>query len=81
MFLVEFFFILMENNSFGDLFGLELELVARTVEMDPLEDVATRQIRARLWRKGKLLKEEVHTQGKNICGQRCRLPRRYLVYR
>ncbi len=30
--------------------------------MDPLEDVATRQIRARLWRKNELLKEEVHTQ-------------------
>jgi hypothetical protein len=30
--------------------------------MDPLEDVATRQIRARLWRNGELLKEEIHTQ-------------------
>ena len=30
--------------------------------MDPLEDVATRQIRARLWRNGELLQEEVHTQ-------------------
>jgi hypothetical protein len=29
--------------------------------MDP-GGVATRQIRARLWRKGDLLKEEVHTQ-------------------
>ncbi len=30
--------------------------------MDPLEEVATRQIRARLWWKGELLKEEIHTQ-------------------
>ncbi len=42
--------------------GTELEIVARTVAMDPLEEVATRQIRARLWRKGELLKEEFHTQ-------------------
>ena len=42
--------------------GTELELIARTIEMDPLEDVATRQIMARLWRKDELLKEEVHTQ-------------------
>jgi SAM-dependent methyltransferase len=42
--------------------GSELELVARTVAMDPLEEVATRQVRARLWRDGELLEEEVHTQ-------------------
>jgi SAM-dependent methyltransferase len=42
--------------------GCELEIVTRTVAMDPLEEVATRQIRARLWRKEELLKEEVHTQ-------------------
>jgi len=30
--------------------------------MDPLEEVATRQIRARLWRKGELPKEVVHTR-------------------
>jgi len=42
--------------------GSELELVARTVSVDPLEEVQTRQIRARLWRKGILLTEEVHTQ-------------------
>ena len=30
--------------------------------MDPLEDVATRQIRTRLFRNGELLKEEIHTQ-------------------
>jgi len=42
--------------------GSELEMATRTVVMDPLEDVATRQIRAWLWRNGKLLKEEVHTQ-------------------
>jgi SAM-dependent methyltransferase len=42
--------------------GSELELAARTVAMDPLEEVATRQIRARLWRDGELIKAEVHTQ-------------------
>lgn len=42
--------------------GCELELAARTVAMDPLEDVATREIRARLWQNGALLQEEVHTQ-------------------
>ena len=42
--------------------GLELELVARTVAVDPLAEVQTRQIRARLWRKEELLKEEIHTQ-------------------
>jgi SAM-dependent methyltransferase len=42
--------------------GCELELATRTVSMDPLEEVATRQIRARLWQNGKLLKEEIHTQ-------------------
>lgn len=42
--------------------GSELELVARTIAMDPLEEVATRQIRARLWRNGELLEEEIYTQ-------------------
>ena len=42
--------------------GSELEIATRTVSMDPLEDVTTRQIRARLWRDGKLLTEEIHTQ-------------------
>ena len=42
--------------------GSELEMVARTVAMDPLEEVAIRQIRARLWREDELLKEEIHTQ-------------------
>ena len=42
--------------------GCELEITARTVAMDPLEDVATRQIWARLWQNGELLKEEIHTQ-------------------
>jgi spermidine synthase len=41
--------------------GSELELVARTVAVDPLEEVQTRQIRARPWRNDELLKEEVHT--------------------
>ncbi|NIV44562.1 methyltransferase domain-containing protein [Candidatus Bathyarchaeota archaeon] len=42
--------------------GTELEIATRTLETDPLENVATRQIRARLWREGELLKEEIHTQ-------------------
>jgi hypothetical protein len=42
--------------------GSELETVARTVAVDPLKEVQTRQIRARLWRNDKLLQEEIHTQ-------------------
>lgn len=42
--------------------GTELEMTARTVAMDPLEEVATRQIRARLWRNGEMIQEEIHTQ-------------------
>ena len=49
-----------ERNLLSD--GSELEIAARTVSMDPLENVATRQIRARLWQNGELVKEEIHTQ-------------------
>ena len=42
--------------------GTELEIAARTVSVDPLEESQTRQIRARLWRNGELLEEQVHTQ-------------------
>jgi SAM-dependent methyltransferase len=49
-----------ERERFAD--GSELELATRTVAMDPLEDVATRQIRARLWQDGVLVQEEIHTQ-------------------
>jgi SAM-dependent methyltransferase len=49
-----------ERRKLGD--GTEIEIATRTVSMDPLEEVATRQIRARLWRAGELLKEEIHTQ-------------------
>ncbi|MBV7337866.1 class I SAM-dependent methyltransferase [Chloroflexi bacterium TSY] len=42
--------------------GTELELVTRTISMDPLEEVATRQIRARLWQDDEMIKEEIHTQ-------------------
>jgi hypothetical protein len=42
--------------------GSEMELATRTIAMDPLENVATRQIRVRLWRDGELVKEEIHTQ-------------------
>jgi SAM-dependent methyltransferase len=43
--------------------GSELEVATRTVSIDPLENVATRQIRVRLWRNGELIEEEIHTQG------------------
>lgn len=42
--------------------GSQLELVHRTIAMDPLEEVATRQMRARLFRNGELVQEEIHTQ-------------------
>jgi SAM-dependent methyltransferase len=42
--------------------GTELEMASRTIAMDPLEDVAIRQMRGRLWRDGVLLTEEIHTQ-------------------
>ena len=42
--------------------GSELELVARTVAVDPLEETQTRQMRARLWRNGELIEEQIHTQ-------------------
>lgn len=49
-----------ERRTLSD--GTQLEIVARTVAMDPLENVAVRQIRARLWKDGTLIKEEIHTQ-------------------
>jgi SAM-dependent methyltransferase len=49
-----------EPKPFPD--GTKLELVARTLSTDPLENVAIRQIRARLWKDDQLLKEEIHTQ-------------------
>lgn len=42
--------------------GTDLEITTRTIYMDPLENVATRQVRARLWKGDLLLKEEIHTQ-------------------
>jgi SAM-dependent methyltransferase len=41
--------------------GTELKLVTRTISVDPLEEVQTRQIRARLWWGEELLEEEIHT--------------------
>jgi SAM-dependent methyltransferase len=49
-----------ERKFFAD--GTELEIAARTVSVDPLEETQTRQLRARLWRNGELLEEQVHTQ-------------------
>lgn len=42
--------------------GAELEIAVRTVSVDPLNESQTRQLRARLWRDGELLEEQVHTQ-------------------
>jgi SAM-dependent methyltransferase len=41
--------------------GNELEIAARTVAVDPLEESQIRQLRARLWRNGELLDEQIHT--------------------
>jgi SAM-dependent methyltransferase len=41
--------------------GTELELTARTVSVNPLEETQTRQMRARLWRNGELLEEQIQT--------------------
>ena len=42
--------------------GSEIELTTRTIAVDPLENTATRQVRARVWRDGKFIQEEIHTQ-------------------
>ena len=42
--------------------GSELEIAARTVAVDPLNESQTRQLRARLWRDGELIEEQIHTQ-------------------
>ncbi len=41
--------------------GTELEMAARTVAVDPLAESQVRQLRARLWRNGELLEEQVQT--------------------
>jgi SAM-dependent methyltransferase len=42
--------------------GTELEMAVRTVAVDPFDETQIRQMRARLWRDGELLEEQVHTQ-------------------
>lgn len=42
--------------------GSELEIAARTVSVDPLDESQTRQLRARLWRNGELVEEQIQTQ-------------------
>jgi len=42
--------------------GSELELTTRNVAFDALEETQTRQLRARLFRDGKLVEEQIHTQ-------------------
>ena len=49
-----------ERNRLTD--GSELEIAVRNVSVDPLEETQTRQLRARLWRNGELIEEQVHTQ-------------------
>jgi hypothetical protein len=41
--------------------GEELELMGRLAAFDPLDQVATREVRAFLWRDGQLLKQEEYT--------------------
>ncbi len=48
------------RQPFAD--GTEIEMAARTVAVDPLEETQTRQLRARLWRGSELLEEQIHTQ-------------------
>jgi SAM-dependent methyltransferase len=40
--------------------GDEIELRSRRLDLDPLEQLWTREIRATLWRDGQVVKEEVH---------------------
>ena len=40
--------------------GDEIELLIRLAALDPLEQVATRELRARLWRDGRVVEEEQH---------------------
>ena len=49
-----------ERSRLSD--GSELEITARTVSVDPLDESQVRQIRARLWRDGELIEEQIHTQ-------------------
>ena len=41
--------------------GDEIALRSRTIAFDPLEQVATREIEATLWRDGRAVTKEVHT--------------------
>ena len=41
--------------------GDEIELRSRRLDLDPLEQVWTREIRATLWRGGEVVREEIHT--------------------
>ena len=40
--------------------GDEIELLGRVVSLDPLDQVITRELHARLWREGRLVAEEQH---------------------
>jgi SAM-dependent methyltransferase len=46
--------------------GDELELVSRYLDLDPLEQRLTRQIRATLWREGRRISEEEYTLQENL---------------
>ncbi len=42
--------------------GTALEIAARTVAVDPLEESQTRQLRVRLWRNEEMIEEQIQTQ-------------------
>jgi ubiquinone/menaquinone biosynthesis C-methylase UbiE len=46
--------------------GDEIELIFRLAELNPLEQRQTLEIRARLWRGGKIVKEEAHSLKENL---------------
>lgn len=48
-----------ERNTLPD--GDELESAVQIYAQDPLEQVSVHKFRARLWRDGKMIKEEIHT--------------------
>jgi SAM-dependent methyltransferase len=56
---LDWFVPVAENSRLAD--GDELENSVRIVSQDPLEGITTRDIRYRLWRDGKIIREEIHT--------------------
>jgi SAM-dependent methyltransferase len=46
--------------------GDEIELLSRVAEFDPLEQRKTLEMRARLWHRGEVVKEEIHRLKENL---------------